>query len=383
MSVYLFTSHDGFGLGHVRRNISIAEAVLRREPDSRVVVVTGVASDLPWLNRSDIEIVRVPMMVKTNGRYANESIGYDRAIYQRATIFASLIDTIRPDVVVVDRHPYGTAGELRPGLDRCRELGIATVLGLRDILDEAPVVWAEMASERWADVNLMYDQVLIYGARHICDHEVEYGLASRPSYVGFVTDGPPFTAFQDRVAVDDRLLIIAAGGGGDGGDVRHVGVELARTNSHWRAVMVAGPHSNIDDEDFHDGDLGGRLRVIRTADGCRSLLATAGASVQMAGYNTTIESLAAGIRPILVPRRTPRREQAIRAARFAALALADVVDDGADAGELSWLLNRPRRISPSSLADAGVELDGASRAATLIASMARHGSHRSTVSLAR
>ena len=58
----------------------------------------------------------------------------------------------------------------------------------------------------------------------------------------------------------------------------------------------------------------------------------------MAGYNTTFEALAAGIRPVLVPRRNPRREQAIRASRLTALGVADIVDEGVPVEEVDWLL---------------------------------------------
>jgi predicted glycosyltransferase len=83
----------------------------------------------------------------------------------------------------------------------------------------------------------------------------------------------------------------------------------------------------------------------------------------MAGYNSTLEALAAGQRPILVPRRSPRREQAIRAWRLAALGLADVVDEGAAAAEVDWLLGRWRLLEPGAVAAAGIDLDGARRAA--------------------
>ncbi|NUS50408.1 MAG: hypothetical protein HOQ22_05120, partial [Nocardioidaceae bacterium] len=56
-------------------------------------------------------------------------------------------------------------------------------------------------------------------------------------------------------------------------------------------------------------------------------------------------------------------EQAIRAGRLAALGLADVVDEGADVGEVAWLLGRPRTLRPDALQDAGIDLDGAGNAA--------------------
>lgn len=355
MGTYVFSSHDGYGLGHVRRNVLLANEVRRQHPGARTVIVTGVDAPLPWLQ--GCEIVRVPSLVKDKaGRYANAEMDPAAALERRAAIFESVVERVRPDVVVIDRHPSGIAGELRPGLERARRAGAATVLGLRDILDDAPTVWSELAGPNWADVD--FDQVVVYGARHLCDHEAEYGLPVRPHYAGWVTEGVPAAA-----EVDPRLLVIASGGGGDGAHVTEVGIELVRRNADWRGVVVNGPHA--------DAIRGAsRVSVVRGADGCRELFAGAGASVQMAGYNTTVEALAAGLRPILVPRRAPRREQAIRAARLAALGLADCVDDGADIGEVAWLLSRPRRLRPADLHAAGFRLDGARRTAELLRSLA-------------
>src|SRR4029077_8079858 len=103
--------------------------------------------------------------------------------------------------------------------------------------------------------------------------------------------------------------------------------------------------------------LGDRVRLVHDTPGCGPLFARAARVVQMAGYNSTFECLAAGIRPVLVPRRTPRREQVIRATRLAALGLADVVAEPASAAEVAWLLRRPRVLGSTDLEDAGIRLD--------------------------
>ncbi len=280
-----------------------------------------------------------------------------------------MIDTVCPDVVVVDRHPFGTVGELRAGLERCNQLGIATVLGLRDILDDAPSVRTELAGDRWSGATDAFDRTIVYGAQHVCDHQAEYGLPMAPEYVGWVNAQPMQPRRQP--AVDERLLVVAAGGGADGADARAIGAELVRRNSDWHGTMIVGP---LGDPTPYAGEA--RLEVVGEVHNCGDLLSRAAASVQMAGYNTTVEALAAGIRPMLVPRRIPRREQAIRAARFAALGVADVVDEHATPEELSWMLSRPRRLHPTSLADAGIDLDGAERTAQMLGSLA--ASHRRT-----
>lgn len=117
-----------------------------------------------------------------------------------------------------------------------------------------------------------------------------------------------------------------------------------------------------------DSDLAARVHLNRDTGSTVQLFARAGAVVQMAGYNSTVEALAAGVRAVLVPRRAPRREQAIRASRLASLGLADVVDETASPDEVAWLLDQPRLLPAGACERAGMSLDGAAFAARLLTS---------------
>jgi predicted glycosyltransferase len=367
MGRYVFSSHDGFGVGHVRRNALIARAVLAADPAAEVVVVTGLAFRPSWLGDDRLRVERVPSLVKdADGAYRHDELPFAEAIARRSERFDAIVAAHRPDVVVVDRHPFGIGGELRAGLETARAAGAVTVLGLRDILDEPSVVAAELAGDGWRDAAATYDRVLVYGERVVCDHRAEYGLPIEPEYCGWVVeDGAAARREHD-------LLVVTAGGSGDGDAVFALGLDVCSSMPELRAVLVAGPYATtcLDDADLTRRGLGGRIRLVRDTPGCGPLFARADRVVQMAGYNSTFECLAAGIRPVLVPRRTPRREQIIRATRLAALGLADVVDEPASAAEVAWLLRRPRTLGPSDLAAVGVRLDGATRAAAHLVALA-------------
>lgn len=370
MTRYLFSSHDGFGLGHVRRNTLVARAILAREPEAQIAIVTGLKMRLAWLGDERMQIVRVPPLVKdSEGCYRNAELTFEQALDQRASAFRQAVTRFSPDVVIIDRHPYGLAGELLSGLDEAARLGAAVVLGLRDILDEPSTVAQEMAGRGWSGVADRFDEVLVYGERVLCDHELEYGLTLPPRYCGWVADK---SAARRR---DPQLMVVTGGGGGDGEEVFRLGAQLAAQRPDLRAILVAGPFaaSMTLDSLTDDPAIRGRLALLRDAPGCAALFARASSVVQMAGYNSTFESLAAGIRPILVPRRSPRREQAIRASRLAALGVADMVDERAPADEVAWMLMRPRLLTEGALADAGIRLDGAERAAQAIAALCPAG----------
>jgi predicted glycosyltransferase len=361
MARYLFASHDGFGLGHVRRNTLVARAILAREPDAEIVVVTGLPMRPAWLG-DGVRVVPVPALLKDSaGSYRNPGMSVQQALAARSAAFRAAVEDVRPHVVVVDRHPYGTAGELKVGLHAARRQGAALVLGLRDILDQSAAVEAELAGAGWDGVGDLYDEVLVYGERILCDHEREYGLPVTPRYTGWVADAVKGVGPSTR---EPGLLVVSAGGGGDGAAVFGLGGELARRLPDNRVVVVAGPYATRDVAGT------GNLTVLRDAPGCAGLFSRAVGVVQMAGYNTTFEALAAGLRPVLVPRRNPRREQAIRASRLTALGVADTVDEGVPAEEVGWLLARSRLLPEGALEAAGIRLDGADRAARAVSALA-------------
>ncbi len=360
MPRYLFSSHDGFGLGHTRRNSLIAHALLDADETAEVVLVTGLASDRSWLRHPRLRAVEVPGLVKDgSGAYCHPTMSVRAAVAHRAAVFTQLVDAFKPDVVIVDRHPYGTFGELRRGLLRARLRGAALVLGLRDVLDEPARVSGELDGGSWVGVQEIYTDVLVYGSPDICDHQSEYGLPVEPHYCGWVAPAPPPAA-----QVDPHLLVVAAGGGADGRAVYRLGADLTVERPQWHATILSGPFAGGDRVDT------GRVRHVVDPPDPLAYLARAGAVVEMAGYNSTVEALVSGVRPILVPRRAPRREQAIRAQRLMSLGLADMVDAEAGAAEVAWLLDKPRRLAPDALARAGVRLDGARTAADHIASLA-------------
>lgn len=358
MPTFVLFSHDGYGLGHVRRNTLIARALVTQEPRARVVLVTGSPVRPHWLDDRRFTVVGVPSLVKDeHGVYRSAGSSFEDALERRAEIFEDVVASARPDVVLVDRHPFGTAGELRPGLALARAKGARILLGLRDVLDDSGSVAEELRGAGWQDAADLYEAALVYGTPALCDHTREYGIPLPIEYVGWVTSG------ARTQPIDPSLVAIAAGGGADGDDVLRLGMEVLVARPERRGVVVAGPHARRGVLMEGRRRLGHRVRFRNDVDGCTDLFGQAGAVLQMGGYNTTFEALAGGARPIVVPRRSPRREQVIRATRLAALGLADVVDAGVRGDEVSWLLDQPRRLGRRALERAEITLDGARVAA--------------------
>jgi predicted glycosyltransferase len=356
-------SHDGFGLGHLHRNTLIAAGLREAHPALQATLVTGVAANPRWPELRGLGVLRMPPVLKdSTGAYRGQGMDAEDALGVRERLFRSAVAAGRPDLVLVDRHPYGTGGELRRGLELAAAQGAVLVLGLRDVLDEPEVVREELTGPAWDGVADLFDEVLVYGSPAFVDHEREYGLPLQPRYCGWVTVTAPSAR---RVP---RTLAVAAGGGGDGADVVRLAVGLVRRRPGWTGVVAAGPYA--DGWEALPDDVTGRVRVASDVRGCAGLFASAEAVVAMAGYNSTFEALRAGSRPILVPRRWPRREQAIRASRLACWGLADVVDGGSSADEVDWLLDQPRTVTEEAVTRTGITFDGATRTAERLCALA-------------
>ncbi len=358
----MLCSHDGFGVGHTRRHIVVARALRAAAPHADITVVTGLPFTPEWLAESGFHIVRFPALVKDrSGAYSSLETDLANALATREARFDQLIDEQCPDVVLVDRHPFGTAFELTAGLERARRMGARVVLGLRDVLDEAGAVRAEIAGPRWKGVGDIFDEAIVYGDPHLCDHEVEYGIPLPLRYCGWAVET------TTRRVHDTRHLTVTSGGGADGHSLFELGVVAVERSTDWRLTIAAGGYVDPGwlGELVANSRASSRIDTHWKAPGCASLFAATGATLQMAGYNSTFEALAAGLKPMLVPRRHPRTEQAIRAERLAALGVADVVaSNGYD--EVCELLARPRTLLAGATHAAGLRFDGAQRAAEVL-----------------
>jgi predicted glycosyltransferase len=359
---FVFYSHDGVGLGHLRRNLAIAAALTEAAPDASVLLATG-CDDLGAHGLApNVDVLVLPGLRKVgNGRYSARRLPMSgrevRAL--RAAQLETAVRSFHPDVLLVDKHPVGVRGELRPALDALLESGGRAVLGLRDVLDDPARVAEEWAAARVVEAMERYvDRILVYGESRVVDVVADYGLpaglAARSRYCGYVVnkdlDGgpaldalPPFaTRRRGRPAV-----LATAGGGEDGFRLLSAFVGAARGAS-WDAAVVSGPQLGATRRQA--------LRALARECGVEfhvnepdvaAWFSHVDALVCMGGYNTLCEAVSVGTPVLCVPRVHPRREQLIRARAFARLGLLRLLE--------------PALLSPERLCDEVAELLRASR----------------------
>ena len=359
-------SHDGLGLGHIRRNLAIAHALAATaSPD--ILLLTGapgaVLSDRP----EGCDIVSLPALTKDrDGGYAARHLSFGAAALTalRSGILTAALTSFRPDVLIVDKHPRGWNGELVAALTALRALGTRVVLGLRDVLDDAATTRREwQADDSASALEAWYDQVWVYGDRGVHDPLAELHVPARlrehVQYTGYLARGRGFRA--EGAAIDAPFVLAMVGAGSDGGEVATAFLRTPMPAGHI-GVLVTGPHMPPADRERVARLAATRpdIRVHEYLPNAAELVRGAAALIGMGGYNTVCEAMATDTPMLIVPRVRPRTEQLVRAEALADRGIADVLrPDELCATALSdWLRRAVRARAERS---ASVDLDGLAR----------------------
>lgn len=370
-------SHDTQGLGHIRRNIALAAALVAADPATNVLLLTGApeATALPLPERT--EVLTLPALAKDlGGGYSSRVLDAPLAdvLDLRAAVMTAALVSFRPDLVVVDKVARGVGGELDDVLRTVRAATRAkVVLGLREVLDDPAVARKEWRRDRTPQVlEELYDAVWVYGDPDVYDPVAEYDLgpavAAMTSYTGYLGRGRgegtrTRTRSQARVRPPSHAYVLCmVGGGQDGFDLASAFLRAPVPEGH-EALAVSGPYMSPDARrelrDVSEAHPGTRL--LEFVPDAVEFVTAARAVVSMAGYNSVCELLAAARPALFVPRVRPRLEQLVRAERLASLGLADVLrpEDCTPAAIGAWTA---RAVASGGLHAPGrVDLDGLAR----------------------
>ncbi len=330
----LLYSHDSFGLGHLRRSLTLAAELAQAFPEASLLLVTGSPCatffDLP----PRVGLVKLPSVTKDeSGAYAPRGLpgSLSFTLRLRRGLIQETFRTYEPDLLIVDHQVVGLLGEMLGVLREAKKRGTRTILGVRDVIDSPEVVAREWGSDdcRWA-LSEGYDRVCVYGAPEVFDARHEYPippeLGERLEFTGYVVRPSAHLPFRPVPSLRPQVLV-TMGGGEDGAeriDAYLSALELEP--SDWESVVVAGPL--LDTREARRlrrrAEALGSVRLHRFHADLPHLLAQCQAVVSMAGYNTCAEILRSRRPSVLLPRTWPRLEQRIRAERLAALGLTDV-----------------------------------------------------------
>ncbi|HEU4491593.1 MAG TPA: glycosyltransferase [Jiangellales bacterium] len=383
--------HDTVGLGHLRRNLTLARTLAGPPVDADVLVVAGVPEAALFPRPDGVDVVTLPTVAKdASGGYVAGGLGIplEEVVAIRSAVLRAALGSFAPDLLVVDKVALGLGGELAPALRRLRSrFGTRTVLGLRDVLDDPRVARTEWRRLRTTEVlREHYDEVWVYGDPAVHDLadacHVPPGLRAVVHHVGYLADGRTGSPVPPPGPAPGTPYVVGLVGGGQDG--RRLATALAGAAGLAgvpHVVLVAGPYLPATTLDTLRRSAGPALTVVRFATEPERWLAGAEAVVSMGGYNTVAEVLTTPTPALLVPRTTPRLEQWVRAERLAAMGLVDVLHPAdLEPGRLArWVAEAAgRRVPRAGRLDLGGLAAVARRAAALLPTSGRQEVARAT-----
>lgn len=336
-------SHDTMGLGHARRNLLLAQALSSAGRQVDVLLITGNRETSAFRMPPGTDCLTIPSIYKaTDGSYRAHRLdmSLQELVVMRANLIRTALESFQPDVFIVDNVPRGAARELDPALRALRQSGrTQCVLGLRDILDAPAVVKREWhKTGNYDAVRQFFDRIWVFGDASVYDPVVEYAfpadIAARVRYAGYL-DQRARLSLEDDTGADPlaelnlppgKLALCMVGGGQDGSRVAEAFAQ-AHLPEGMHAVVITGPFMPEETRARLRAETASnpRLRILDFIPEPGPIVQRADRVVAMGGYNTVCEVLSYGKRALIVPRVSPREEQAIRARRLSELGLIDTL----------------------------------------------------------
>jgi predicted glycosyltransferase len=316
-----------------------------QDQNTNILILTGSPIVGRFTLPGQIDFVRIPGMIKrTNEEYLPLSIKINpkHALDIRKNIIKATAKTFQPQLFIVDKEPLGLKKEVLPTLKWLRRSlpGARTILGLRDIMDEAPVTRRDWREKGIYDVlDDLYNEIWVYGIQSLYDPIREYdipdSLSQKITFTGYIPrkaldrKSRRKTRKKQGIESGDKLVVVTTGGGGDGYAVMDTFLQMLESEKEppsFKTIFITGPfmpRKERDDITDRARKLG--LRAWHFYRGMEEILAAADLVVSMGGYNTVCEILTQGTPSLIIPREKPRKEQLIRAQMLREQNLADYI----------------------------------------------------------
>lgn len=347
MKIACYCQHV-LGIGHFHRSLEICKALAVHH--ETVMILGGPDVTLP---ESDVRFFQLPGL-KMDADFSRllpcrEGAELEAIKHKRQQQLFDFFVSFQPDIFLIELYPFGrkafrfeldpilngiSAGQLAPCLRIC---------SLRDILVEKKDK-QKYENRVLKTLNSSFDGLLIHSDPDFIPLERTFtsrstGKISIPyRYTGFITPAPAShekgNAIRQNLGLPDqaKLLVASIGGG-------NVGAELLRACAEAALILQdrgENIHVHLFTGPYSDPDLTKELQQITTKNiavhsFCNNFsdwLEAADLSISMAGYNTCMNLLAAGIPALLYPF-AQNHEQRMRVSAFSdstAFQLLDAAD---------------------------------------------------------
>jgi predicted glycosyltransferase len=306
------------------------------------------------------------------------ALGLEEVKQVRIESLLSFFNSAGPDCLILELYPFGRKAfrfELNPLLEAARAKSTLVLCSLRDILVEKKTDRTMWENRVVATLNDFFDGLLVHADPRLVTLDSTFGpieeLEVPIHYTGFITPRPRLTARSKirselGLGSDDRLIVASIGSGSVGAHLLEAVAAAANcghTPGNFHFHLFTGPYCPPEVIDRLHVAAGQNLAVEQFTDHFIDWLAAADLSVSMAGYNTSMNSLAAGVPALMLPF-DQNREQRLRVERLIADHPIEILDqmDLAPERLAELIVSQARK----SRYQSELDLDGARRTASII-----------------
>ncbi|TBR60940.1 glycosyltransferase [Westiellopsis prolifica IICB1] len=379
----LVYSHDTFGLGNIRRMLAICEHLLSEIQELSILLLSGSPMLHGFRLPQGLDYIKLPCL--NRGETDNLAVKYlgtdiDETVKMRADLILSAAVNYKPDLLLVDKKPYGIKNELAPTLDYLQAKLPQThfVLLLRDILDTPAKTIAQWHKDGYYEaIQKFYHLLLIVGMPEVFNLPQEYqfpaAVIQKTHFCGYIRKPPgrkqPDTIRDElQLTPDDKLVLVTPGGGEDGFqliDTYLASLKLLRDKQHIKSLIICGPQMPTQHRQalYQTAKNYPQVQMGEFTDDLMSYVAVADVVVSMAGYNTICEIFSASKPAVVVPRIKPSQEQFMRSQRMYQLGCFETIHP--DELTPAILMQKVQKQLANPQVNNNVELGGLDRISTI------------------
>lgn len=372
MKRIMFYCQHILGMGHLVRSREIVRGLTK---DFQVCFINGGEIIQGFEIPAGVEVINLPA-IRTDPEFAelqvvDDAFSLNEVQEIRKNRLLEIFQQFQPDILIVELFPFGRrrfSFELIPLLELAKSKKGSTkiVSSLRDIVAVKPEKQVKHEEKVCKLINKYFDMLLVHSDPELVPLEATFSrvndLKCQVYYTGYVVQEPPKNPIltdQDREIIkSDKPLILASVGGGRFGHellecVVNTAPFLEKLLPHHIQVFT-GPF--IPNSKFKElqqmAKFSKNIYIRRYTPYLLNYMKKAELSINMSGYNTTMNILTTGVRAMILPfRGNQDREQTIRAEKLSNLGIVKFINhnylqpDYLAINIINYLKEQPNKIS--------------------------------------
>ncbi|MCC5614041.1 glycosyl transferase [Nostoc sp. CHAB 5836] len=320
MKRLMFYCQHILGMGHLVRSIEIVRGLTK---DFHICFINGgeIINELEI--PPGVEVINLPA-IKTDSEFqelqvVDNNFSLTEVQEIRKNQLLDIFNVFQPDILMIELFPFGRRRfslELIPLLEKVKSTGSTKVVcSLRDIVVTKKHKQAKYEEKICNLMNQYFDLLLVHGDPKFVPLEETFSrvrdLKCQVNYTGYVVQKPPknplLTREEREILNSNQPMILASVGGGRFGHelldcVVQTAPLLEKKLPHLIQIFT-GPF--MPEEKFHQLQAMAKdsknIRICYYTPYFLSYMQKAELSINMSGYNTTLNVLTTGVRAMILP----------------------------------------------------------------------------------